>query len=135
MNTANLASSPGPLSQLSMIQPRLPSIIHITLIKASLHCVLVSPSLSPSPSSNYSSKGLRLSPLSVHVGEHHRDVRGKEVVHLVAEAGLTEKPASSNETTDGDVEIVRATAPVGDFREWMGGKNFLQKRKDCRQPN
>ena len=72
---------------------------------------------------------LRLFPFPVHVGQHHGDVGGEKVIHLVAEAGLTEQSATPNEATYGDVEIVGTTAPVRDLGEWMSGKNFLQRRK------
>ena len=58
-----------------------------------------------------------LPPLAVHGGEHEGDVGGEEVVHLVPEGGLAEQATPTDEVADGHVEIVGATAPVGDLGE------------------
>lgn len=49
-----------------------------------------------------------LSTLTVHGGEHEGDVGGEEVVHLVAQGGLTEETAASHQVTDSHVEVVGA---------------------------
>lgn len=77
-------------------------------------------------------RALWLFPLSVHVCQYHGDVGGEQVVHLVSEARLAEQPAASNQTTDGDVEVVWSAAPVGDLREWVGCENFLKENKTMR---
>ena len=93
--------------------------------------VLVSPSLlSPSSSVGYALGLLRLSPLAIHVSQHHRDVRSEEIVHLVAEAGLAEKAAASHQTANSDVEVVGPAAPVGDLGEGMSGENFLHTENE-----
>ena len=78
---------------------------------------------------NAKGSALRLFPLAVHVSEDHGDIGGEEIVHLIAEARLTEEPASSNQTPDCDVEVVGATAPVGDLGERVGSQNFLEKKR------
>ena len=57
--------------------------------------------------------------LFVHGIEHQTNVRGEEVVHLVAQGCLAEQAAAPYQVTYGDVEVVTATAPVGDLGEGM----------------
>ena len=63
--------------------------------------------------------------LLVHGGQHEGDVGGEEVVHLVAEACLAEESASPHQVADGHVEVVGATAPVGDLGERVGSQHLL----------
>ena len=51
----------------------------------------------------------------VHGGQHEGDVGGEKVIHLVAQAGLTEQSATPYQVADGHVEVVGPTAPVGDL--------------------
>ena len=44
-------------------------------------------------------------PLFVDGGEHERDVRGQQVVHLVAQAGLAQQSTTPYQTADGHVEV------------------------------
>ena len=59
--------------------------------------------------------------LVIDSGKHEGDVGGQEVVHLVAQAGFAEEPATPYQVSDGHVEVVRATAPVGDLGDWVDG--------------
>lgn len=59
--------------------------------------------------------------LPVHGGQHEGDVRSEKVIHLVTQTGLAEESTASHQVTDGHVEIVGATAPVGDLCEGVYG--------------
>ena len=68
-------------------------------------------------------------PLFVDGGEHERDVRGQQVVHLVGQAGLAEQPTTPYQTADGHVEVVGTTTPVGDLCIWVYIQDFLEESK------
>ena len=62
------------------------------------------------------------------VGEHERDVRGQQVVHLVAQADLAQQSTIPYQTADGHVEVVGTTTPVGDLCKWVYIQDFLEER-------
>ena len=68
-------------------------------------------------------------PLFVDGGEHERDVRGQQVVHLVAQAGLTQLLTTPYQTADGHVEVVGTTTPVGDLCKWVYIQDFLEEKE------
>ena len=65
-------------------------------------------------------------PLFVDGGEHERDVRGQQVVHLVAQAGLAQQSTTPYQTADGHVGT---TTPVGDLCKWVYIQDSLEERK------
>ncbi len=67
-------------------------------------------------------------PLSVDGGEHEGDVGGEEVVHLVAQTGLTQEATTPHQTANGHVEVVGAATPVGDFGERVNVEDFLRHK-------
>ena len=66
-------------------------------------------------------------PLFVHVRKHKWNVRGKEVIHLVTQWGLTEKFGASHQITNRHVEVCVAWWPVWNSCEWMSHQNVLHK--------
>ena len=68
--------------------------------------------------------------MPVHIGQHEGDVAGQKVVHFVSQGGLTQKLGSSDQVTDGHMEVGVARGPVGDAREGMGHQNVLEKKRD-----
>ena len=55
--------------------------------------------------------------LTVHGGEHERDVGGEEIIELVPEGSLTEEATPSDQVADGHVEVVGTTVPGRDLGE------------------
>ena len=68
-------------------------------------------------------------PLFVDGGEHERDVRGQQVIHLVAQAGHAQQPTTPYQPADGHVEVVGTTTPVGDLCKWVYIQDFLEESK------
>ena len=64
--------------------------------------------------------------LLVHVGQHETDVGGQEVVHLIAQRGLTQQLGASDQIADGHMEVSVATGPVGDPGEGVGHQHILK---------
>ena len=73
--------------------------------------------------------------LSVHAGQHERDVGGEEVVHLVAEWSLTQQFGAADQVADGHVEVRVARWPVGDASERVRDQDFLRKQLRCEKRN
>ena len=58
------------------------------------------------------------------------DVGSEEVVHLVAQGGLTEESGAADQVADGDVEVVVSRAPVTDLGERVLTQDLLEWNGD-----
>ena len=64
--------------------------------------------------------------LLVHVGQHERDVRGEQVVHLVAQRRLAKQLRATHQVADGHVEVGVAGRPVGNPGKRVCHENLLE---------
>ena len=55
----------------------------------------------------------------VRVGQHEGDEVGKQVEHLVAQAGLTQQLGTAHQVVYGHVEVGVAAGPVVDPGDWV----------------
>ena len=63
----------------------------------------------------------------VRVSQHMSNIRGQEVVHLVAEACLEHQLGVGGRVAHGQVEERRSTDPVNDVTEGKCGQQVLRK--------
>lgn len=56
----------------------------------------------------------------VHVRQQEADIRGKQVIHLVAQGRFAEQLVAPHQVANGHVEVRVAAAPVGDAGKWVG---------------
>ena len=63
--------------------------------------------------------------LFVHVGQHQADVGGQQIVHLVAQGGLTQQLGAPHQVTYRHMEVCVAAGPVRDPRKRMSDKDVL----------
>jgi hypothetical protein len=75
----------------------------------------------------FDSNGLLL----VHVGQHERDVRGEQVIHLVAQRRLAEQLRAAHQVADGHVEVGVPGGPVGNPGKRVRHENLLKSKSVC----
>ena len=67
--------------------------------------------------------------LFVHVGQHQADVGGQKIIHLVTKGCFTQKLGSSDQVSDGHMEICVATRPVGYPSKGVRDQDILKKNQ------